>query len=213
MFASSLWACWMLMWTFGSHLSSITTVDSQSCFWTRFMDFVYDWWFKRYRWRYWEYSSCIGKKRSKTLRHNTIIVFSVAFSDNPTNSDYMSNIYSGSGTRSVLTFCPRGTTKASNTMMNAGFFLFSQSQQDFDDGVSSQSIPPAVCFPPQIDFFSDRRGPKAVFPALSHTVFFPHLHHFTSPLHALAFTLTVLFMLYHISKSLSSPALWIFSSN
>ena len=124
MFASSLWACWMLMWTFGSHLSSITTVDSQSCFWTRFMDFVYDWWFKRYRWRYWEYSSCIGKKRSKTPRHNTIIVFSVAFSDNPTNSDYMSNIYSGSGTRSVLTFCPRGTTKASNTMMNAGFFCF-----------------------------------------------------------------------------------------
>lgn len=92
----------------------------------------------------------------------------------------MSNIYSGSGSRSVVTFCARGTTKDSDTMMNAFFFFFFWSQQDFDDGVSSQSIPPAVCFPPQIDFFSDRRGPKAVFPALSHTVFFSS----SAPLHS-----------------------------
>lgn len=68
------------------------------------------------------------------------------------------------------------------------------------------SVNPTCGLLPTTDRFLDQRGLKAVSSAHSHTVFLIS----AASLHALPLTLTVLFMLCHIYKSLSSLTLWNF---
>ncbi len=70
-------------------------------------------------------------------------------------------------TRSVLTFCALKTTKASNAMMNAGFYF--ESAWFWWWGFTS--VNPTCYFLHATDRFLDQGGLKAVSPALSHTVF------------------------------------------
>ncbi len=107
----------------------------------------------------------------------------------------------------VLTFCAFTTSKGSNAMTNAGFYFKSAGFCWW----SFTSVSPTCCLIPATYWFLHQRSLKAVFSSFSHSFF--HLYCFTSLLYALPLTLTVLFMLRHISKSLSSFTLWNFPRN
>ena len=101
-------------------------------------------------------------------------------------------------TRSVLDFSALTTTKASDAMMNAGFYFESAGFWWCD----FTSVNPTCCSLPATDRFLDHRGLKSVFSALSDTVF---LISTASLLHPVLYPwLSSSFLLSHFEISLFS---------